>query len=431
MTTAVLLPSILPDKQVISIHRATARINLWEGAVRSGKSVGADFSWFNFIANAPETGELVMMGRTKDTIYRNVIRPMQDPAIFGELAYSVHYTPGANSAVILGRTVHILGANDIQSEFKVRGMTVCGAYVDEITTIPKDTFQQLVARMSVAGARLFGTTNPDSPHHWLKTDWMDRKDPDIRVFHFEIDDNTTLDPAYVRQVKRQYTGLWYQRFILGKWVMAEGAVYDMWDPKRHVVANTPRIADWLSLGIDYGTSNPFHAVMIGLGVDNRLYATNEYRHNSRADQRQLADSEYSGQLRQWMRKIPIPGSSARGVDPRYVVVDPSATSFRVQLHQDGITTWPADNSVLDGIRLVSSLLAARPRPQLLVHKSCKELINEIAGYSWDEKAQAKGEDKPMKIADHGCDALRYALKTTHAIWTDIVQQDRILSESRF
>jgi len=429
VTTAVL--GGLSDRQVLSINDATGRVNLWEGAVRSGKSVAADFAWFDFVRNAPAGGELVMMGRTKQTIARNVINVMKNPLIFGELARSVSYTTGADTATILGRTINIIGANDSQSEAKVRGMTVAGAYVDEVTVLPKATFEQLVARMSVAGARLYGTTNPDSPNHWLKKEWIDKADRDLRVFHFELDDNPFLEPSFVAYLKRQYTGLWYRRFIKGLWVMAEGAIYDMWDPRRHVVHNLPRIADWLAVGIDYGTTNPFHAILLGLGVDNRLYAANEYRYDSRTARRQMADSEYSGALRSWMRQIPIPGSTGRGVQPRYIVVDPSATSFRVQLHQDGVTTWPADNAVADGIRLVSTLFAAQPRPRLLIHKSCKHLIEELPGYSWDEKAQLKGEDKRIKIADHGCDALRYGIKTTHAVWADIVTETPALAEDHF
>lgn len=430
--TAATVVGGLSDKQVLSIDEGKARVNMWEGAVRSGKSIAADFAWFNFIRNSPPSGHLVMMGRTTDTINRNVISVMKDPLIFGELARSVKYTPGANTATILGRTIDVLGANDVQSEAKVRGMTVAGALVDEMTVLPKVTFEQLVARMSVTGAKLFGTTNPDSPHHWLKKEWIDRRDRDMRVFHFELDDNPFLDPAFVAYLKRQYTGLWYRRFIRGLWVMAEGAIYDMWDPRRHIVHNTPRIADWLTCSVDYGTTNPFHALMIGIGVDNRLYAVNEWRHDSKATRRQMTDEGYSGALRSWMRRIPVPGTTRRGVDPRYLVVDPSATSFRVQLNQDGMTSWPADNSVLDGIRLVSTLLAARPRPRLLIHKSCKALIEELPAYSWDEKAQRKGEDKPIKFADHGCDALRYGVKTTHAVWQDIVMPDpNTPSESRF
>ena len=429
MSTAVL--GGLSDKQVLSIHHGTRRVNLWEGAVRSGKTVASIFAWFNFIRDAPTSGELVMIGRTMDTVYRNIIKVMQDPAIFGDLAKSVNYTQGANTATILGKTVHIIGANDSQSEAKIRGMTVCGAYVDEITVLPKVTFQQLVARMSVTGAKLFGTTNPDSPHHWLKTDWIDRRDPDIRTFHFELDDNPFLDPGFVAYLKRQYTGLWYQRFIRGRWVMAEGAIYDMWDPRKHVVHSLPRIADWLCCSLDYGTTNPFHALMIGIGVDNRLYVTSEYRYDSKKQRRQLTDGEYSGQLRTWMKKIPVPGSTGRGVKPRFLIVDPSATSFRIQLHQDGMSSWPADNSVLDGIRLISTLLIPNPRPRLLVHKSCRALIEEMPAYSWDEKAQLKGEDKPVKIADHGVDALRYGVKTTHAIWQDLMSDYLGPTEDRF
>lgn len=428
MTTAVL--GGLSDKQVVSIDEAKARVNLWEGAVRSGKSVAADFAWFNFIKNSPPSGDLVMIGRTTSTINRNVLNVMKDPLIFGDLARSVSYTPGAETATILGRTVYVLGANDVQSEAKVRGMTVAGAYCDEITVQPKVTFEQLVARMSVHGARLFGTTNPDSPHHWLKKDWIDRADRDMRVFHFELDDNPFLDPAFVAYLKRQYTGLWYRRFIRGLWVMAEGAIYDMWDPRRHVVHNVPRIVDWLTVAVDYGTSNPFHALLIGVGVDHRLYVVAEYRYDSKKQRRQATDSEYSGQLRAWMKQIRIPGSNARGIDPRYVVVDPSAASFRMQLHQDGVHTWAADNSVLDGIRLISTLLSPQPRPKLLVHRSCVDLIGEMSAYSWDEKAQLKGEDKPIKVADHGCDALRYGIKTTHSVWQSIIQTDQP-SESRF
>lgn len=402
--------------QMRSIAHANARINIWQGAVRSGKTVASLLRWLMFVADAPRGGELLMVGRTRETVHRNLFTALQNPDLFGMLAYQIQYTPGAPMATILGRRVHVVGANDITSEMKIRGLTLVGAYVDEATILPKSFWDQLVARLSVPGAKLFATTNPDSPSHWLKTDWLDRGDPSVRSWHFTLDDNKSLDPAYVAHLKRMYVGLWYRRFVLGKWVVAEGAVYDMWDPGVHVVANTPLITDWLACSIDYGTTNPFHALMIGLGVDHRMYVTRELRYDSRAQRRQLTDAEYSGRLRQWFTRIPIPGSTVRGVTPRYVVVDPSATSFRVQLHQDGINSWPADNGVLDGIRVVSSLLAWSSRPKLLIHRSCKHLIDELSSYSWDEKAQVKGEDKPIKINDHGCDALRYGIKTTQSIW---------------
>lgn len=418
----------LSDKQVLSIHQATARVNIWDGAVRSGKSVAADFCWLNFVRNAPADGELVMMGRTKETLARNVINVLKQQRLFGPVARTVIYTDGANSATILGRQVHILGANDIQSEAKVRGMTVAGALVDEASILPQTTFQQLVARMSVRGAKLFATTNPDSPHHWLRADWINKSDPDIRAFHFVLDDNPFLEPAYVEFLKRQYVGLWYQRFILGKWVAAEGAIYDALDHRIHIVpaGAVPAILDWIVAGIDYGTSNPFHAVLVGRGTDNRLWVTSEYRHDARAAQRQLTDSAYSEQFRRWLTNAPIPRTAFRGVEPRYVVVDPSAASFRVQLHNDGIPSWPADNDVLDGIRTVSNVLG---NDQLRISDACKHLIDELSGYSWDPKAQKLGEDKPLKQADHGPDALRYALHTTRPYWMPLMDQLRQRAET--
>lgn len=409
----------LSDKQVISIHQATARINIWEGAVRSGKTIASLLRWLAFIADAPTAGELLMMGRTRETIYRNAIAVLQNPDLMGELATATTYTPGAPTANILGRTIHVLGANDVASETKIRGMTVAGAYVDEATVIPEVTWQQLVARMSVTGAKLFATTNPDSPAHWLKRDWLDRNDPDLRSWHFTLDDNGALDPDYVAYLKRQYTGLWYRRFILGLWVIAEGAVYDMFDLQTHVVpaASVPFITDWTVVGIDYGTTNPFHAVLLGVGLDKRMYAVAEYRYDSRRTHRQCTDTEYSTALRLWLTRVRIPGTELCGVQPRYIVVDPSATSFRVQLHRDGVSPWPADNDVADGLRLVSSLLTCG---QLAISQDCPELIGELAGYSWDAAAQAKGEDKPMKVNDHGADALRYGLKTTEGVWRNLL-----------
>lgn len=406
------------DKQVVSIYRATKRVNLFEGAVRSGKSVGANICWFNQVRDAGD-GELVIMGRTKETVGRNVINVLKQRSLYGALADTVAYTDGANTCTILGKTVHVLGANDVQSEAKVRGMTLAGALVDEATILPEVTFQQLVARMSVRGARLFATTNPDSPAHWLKREWIDRADPDTATFHFTLDDNPHLEPDYVAWLKRQYSGLWKKRFVDGLWVIAEGAIYDSFDPDIHTCEpeQIPPITRWLGLGVDYGTTNPFHGVLAGIGSDQRIYVVGEYRFDSRSAHRQMTDSEYSAALRHWLTTVTIPGTQLRGVSPEYVVVDPSATSFRVQLHRDGISPWPADNTVADGIRTVATLLGNR---QLVISRSCRFLIDEMSSYSWDPAAQAKGEDAPVKVNDHGADALRYLVFTTRSVWQSLL-----------
>lgn len=412
-------------KQEQSIAQSTARINLWDGSVRSGKTVASLIRWLHYVAHAPRGGVLVVMGKTLDTVARNVFGPLQDAAITGPAAKLVKYTRGASTATILGRQVEVITFNDKSAENRVRGLTGAGAYVDEATLMPENVWNQLLARLSVPGAKLFCTTNPDNPGHWLKKKFIDRRlDVGMRYFKFTIDDNHSLDPSYVAWLKKVNVGLWYRRFILGQWVQAEGAIYDMWDDRRHVVDIVPPITRWVSLGVDYGTRNPFSALLLGVGapaaapmderIRPRLYLAGEWRYDSSQHRRQLTDSEYSRRLRDWLAKYPIPHSPGQfGVRPEWTVIDPAATSFVEQLYRDGLTPTLADNAVLDGIRLVSSLLAD---DQLLVHSSCTGWIDEVGGYAWDDKAAAEGEDKPIKADDHSLDAARYGIKTTEFAW---------------
>jgi PBSX family phage terminase large subunit len=405
---------VLSPKQIRSIVEAQARINLWHGSVRSGKTIASLLRWLMFVATAPTDGELVMVGRTRDSIARNAFAPLQNPELFGALASQVHYVNGAATATILGRTIHVIGANDAKAEPKVRGMTCAGAYVDEASTLPKDFFDQLNARCSVFGAKIFATTNPDNPGHWLRKEYLLRPDEThLRSWHFRLDDNIHLDPVYVQTIKSTYTGLFFKRSVLGLWVQAEGAVYDCFDDDVHVVDILPTVTRWISLGVDYGTAAPFAGLLLGLGVDRKLYLTREYRYESKKAHRQLTDVEYSERLRTWLREVPIPGTTLKGVRPEYIVVDPSALSFRVQLHNDGMSTHLANNDVLDGIRNVASLLATR---RLFVHRSCKGLVEEFPGYSWDPDKAEKGEDAPIKADDHSLDAMRYAIHSTRSLW---------------
>ncbi|WP_129307984.1 PBSX family phage terminase large subunit [Streptomyces sp. L2] len=405
----------LSRKQIISVVEATARINAWEGSVRSGKTIASLICWLAFVADAPSGGELVMVGRTRDSLYRNVIQPLTNPEIFGPLSKQIKYNPGAPIAYIMGRTVHVLGANDAKAEPKVRGMTCSGAYVDEATTLPKTFFDQLLARCSVTGARVFTTTNPDNPAHWFRKEYLKRPvETGLRSWHFTLDDNPYLDPAYVAFLKTTYTGLFYRRNILGHWVQAEGAIYEAFDPERHVTVDLPRIDRWLCDAIDYGTTNPYADLLIGLGADRRLYVVSEYRWDSRAERRKMTDTEYSLARRRWLAGVPQPTTNVIGVAPEWTIVDPSAASYIEQLHRDGVSgVTAADNAVVDGIRTVSSLFAG---DRLRIHPSAAGLLEEIPGYSWDDDAAEKGDDKPIKQDDHSCDALRYGVRTTEALW---------------
>lgn len=414
----------LSPLQLRSIAEATARINLWHGSVRSGKTISSLIAFLMAVADPPRGGLICILGRTKDTIYRNVIVPLQDEAVFGPLAKLTVYTRGANHCIILGRTVEIIGANDAQSETKVRGGTWALVYVDEASVIPAATFRQALARLSVPGARMYATTNPEGPYHWLRQEYLLRANSlNMRTWRpFTLDDNPGLPADYVRDLKREYTGVWYRRMILGEWAIAEGAVYDMWDHDRHVIpaAKVPHIRRWLAAAVDYGTSNPFSALLLGLADDGGLYLVDEWRWDSAKERRQLTDGEYSRRYQAWLSKVPRPeelagaGVQALGVMPERHYIDPSAASFKVQLHHDGVQpVSDAVNEVVDGIRIVSSQLASG---RLLVSDRCRGWIDEIPGYVWDPKAQERGEDAPIKKNDHSLDAGRYATSSTEFLW---------------
>ncbi|WP_329616473.1 PBSX family phage terminase large subunit [Streptomyces brevispora] len=397
-------------KQLDYVANSTARINIASGSIRAGKTISTLLRWLMYVATAPSGGELVVVAKTTNTAASNVFIPLQDPNLFGDLARYVHYTRGAPTATILGRSVRVIGANDSRAEERLRGMTCAGVLVDEATLVPQEFWTQLLGRMSVPGAKLFASTNPGSPAHWLKRDFIDRRDElGIRYWHFTLDDNPSLARDYVAAIRAEFVGLWFRRFVLGEWIAAEGSVFDMWDTEKHVVDALPEIAKWISVGVDYGQTNPFHATLLGLGRDRRLYIASEWRYDGRHQRRQLTDVEYSERLRGWLGDVPGIGP----VRPQFVTVDPSAASFRTQLRRDKLTPTAADNSVLDGIRTMSSLLAAG---KLLIHSSCLSLIAEMPGYAWDDRAAEKGDDKPLKVADHGIDSCRYATYTTRALW---------------
>lgn len=419
---------------------AQAPINCWEGSVRSSKTVGSLIRWVEFVRNAP-AGPLLLVGKTERTARRNVINPLIDMLGSRRARYNV----GTGEMVLCGRTIYVVGANDERAQDKIRGLTLAGAYVDEISTLPESFFQMLTTRFSVDGAQLFGTTNPEGPRHWLKLNWLDRAclwlkgdgtlvtrpipaEPDgdpngpIRLhrFSFRLTDNPYLPAGYLDTVLRQYTGLWRRRFIDGEWVAADGVIYDAFDPDRHVVDTLPPILKWIGVGIDYGTSAPFAALLLGAGADNRLYVCSEYRYDSSVTRRAKTDAEYSAEVSAWLDTIAVPGADppVYGVRPQWTCVDPSALSFVTQLYRDGrLTPTAADNAVIDGIRQVGSLLAT---DRLRIHSSCRGLLEEIPGYVWDPKATKEGHDKPLKQADHSCDAFRYVIKTTEASWRPII-----------
>lgn len=382
-------------KQLLSIAQSDARLNIWHGAVRSGKTIASIVRWLDYVADGPP-GDLLMVGKTERTLKRNIIDVLAE--ILGPRMF--RYNRGEGEVYIRGRRIYVVGANDERSEAKIRGMTLAGAYGDEITLWPESFFRMLLSRLSVRGAKFFGTTNPDSPYYWLKRDFLENPGIDLRAWHFTLEDNPNLSPEYVESLKREYSGLWYKRFVLGMWVQAEGAVYDMWDEARHVVRDIldPRDCDRLIVGGDYGTANPTTFQLIARH-GGRWFVLREYYFDSREAGFQKTDAQYADDVEKWLGDVR---------DRVTIYMDPAAASFIVLLRIRGLHVVEADNSVLDGIQLISRLLY---HGELVVHESCVNLRREFAAYVWDSKAQQRGEDKPLKQNDHALDAVRYALYT--------------------
>lgn len=392
-----------------SIWESTGRYNIWDGPVRSGKTVHSLIRWLEFVITAPR-GDLWMIGKTLGALERNILAPLRE--FTGGL---FDYSTSAGKAWFAGREIYILGASNKDAEGRIRGSTAAGIYGDEVTLWPAEVFKQCGLRLSVRGAKFFITTNPDGPFHWLKTEYIDKMASlNLRRFTWPISANTTLDPDYIKALEAEYVGLWYKRFILGLWVAAEGAIFDFFDEALHTTLNLPE-PDYQYVAIDYGTSN---ATVFGLFGAKRnpsgivdasgRYATpqvwlaDEYHHSGRDTGRQKTDAEYADDFEAWLagRKI------------EYIYLDPSAASFRAELIKRGYRVLDAKNDVINGIRFHAQCLHTG---RYKVARHCRNVIREYSAYLWDPKAQARGEDKPLKIHDHGMDMSRYGLYSEFGI----------------
>jgi|SRR5690348_10704796 len=385
----------LSKKQILSLKESDARYNIWIGAVRSGKTFGSLLRFTEFCLRGPP-GDFAIIGKSIGAIKRNVLSPLKE--LLGD---SFQYYLGKSEANLFNRTIHLIGANDERAEHKIRGSSFAGAYVDEISIIPETVFEMLKSRLSITGAKLFGTTNPDSPFHWFKKKFLDRSDLDLKCWEFRLEDNPSLDPVFIENIKKEYQGLWYERFIEGKWVLAEGTIFDFFERGSHVISFPPGAADYYVLGVDYGTSNPTTFALIGYNERTfpNKWLEKEYYWDSRKTLRQKTDTEYANDLKKFIE----------GYKVKTIYVDPSATSFRVELNRLGlgsVSVIEANNEVLDGIRYHSINLS---NGTFKICHNCTKAIEEYGTYRWDQKASLRGEDKPLKENDHLMDAIRYAL----------------------
>lgn len=411
--------------QLRALAMSNAPFNLWDGSIRSGKTF-LSIAWLiNKIKELPD-GDGMILGQTSETIERNFLNDFME--ILGESNYDYrsgryidvfYYARNKQSGRQERKTrrLYVVGAKDKRAVGRVRGSTLMLAYVDEGSLMPKVVFDELVGRLSHKESTLLMTTNPDSPKHWIITDYVENPTAkeDWRRFRFLLDDNLALAPEYIKRIKRQYKGLpaRYARMILGKWALAEGVIYSQFKEVEYVKHSSklpdPSKAKRLFVGGDYGNENPTTFVLIGEHMINKkLYYVihKEYYHSGRDTGRHKTTRQYADDF----------ANLIKGYRVKEVVIDPSAGALMTELDRTQIkkqagvfyTVKSADNDVLDGIQNVANIIG---EGKLLVDSRCKMTIEEFAIYSWDAKAQERGEDRPEKINDHVMDAIRYAIKT--------------------
>lgn len=394
------------DKQKSYIRHSTAKMNIATGSVRSGKTIACSVRWIDFLLNGPQA-DYVMLGKSLGTLKRNVINDLFD--ILGKSqARWVDRQQG--EMILLGRRVYGVGAATEEAEERLRGATFAGAYCDEGNLYPESVWMQLQARLSLPGATTFVNCNPDSPYHWfykkvIKNPYLDKK-----IWQFNMDDNLSLTEDYRKQLRASYSGVFKKRFIDGIWCVAEGKIYDSFDPQKHCIdtlaeiEKIPLASRHYYVGCDQGTSVTCSWSMMCRNRQTGInYKIAEYYYEAR-ENKQKDDLAYFKDFvtftNTWVPKEYLSNLAIYG--------DPAASSWDAMLTRHGYNYRHANNDVKEGIRFVLGLLNTG---KYFIDRRCVKTIEEYDNYSWDEKAQEKGEDKPKKFFDHSCDSDRYALYT--------------------
>lgn len=350
------------------------RITLLQGAVRSGKTWISLFLWGLWLLTMPRSGHYLMAAKTLHTLKRNCLDTLEK--MFGTANFS--YSISAKQGALFGRHLYFEGACDVRAESKIRGMSLQGAYCDELSLFPEDFFSMLLSRLSAPGAKLLATTNPDTPVHWLKTRYLNRQSElDMVVMDFLIDDNPFLNADYVEQLKKEYTGVFYERYILGKWVVANGAIYRTFAETRDALKTTLPDYDFIQVGVDFGGNrSAFAFVACGLKDDfSALTALMSERHPATGiDPDRLYDL-----LRRFLNRL------ARQYGEADIIYADSAEQTLINGMRARFTV-PVRNSVknpiIDRIRCTTGLIAQK---RFFYTAHCESLVEALCSAVYNNK----------------------------------------------
>ncbi len=390
-----------------------------DGAVRSGKTISMALSfvlWSMITYNGQNLG---MAGKTIKSFERNVLRPLKQ-MLHTLKFHIVEHRADNMIEIVYGRRrneYYIFGGKDERSQDLIQGITLAGLLLDEVALMPQSFVNQATARCSVEGSRMYFNCNPEGPAHWFYQEYIKKDPPKKNVvhLHFTMDDNLSLSPAVKQRYKELYSGMFYDRFILGRWSVAEGAVYgDVWsddllfdDGDLEIgIRNNKRYKRYIL--IDYGIVNP--TVYLDVIDDGKIWwVMDEWYYGSKDTERQMTVAQLADALKTFIGSYEL--------KPRYLVIDPSATALKAELrnrHLGAVREIDAElvnanNRVLEGIQKVASCYK---KGLIRVHKRCKHFREEVTSYIWDSDAIAKGqEEKVVKLNDHTQDALRYGVHT--------------------
>lgn len=364
-----------------------------DGAVRTGKTTVMISAFVIWAMEYFDRTNFAVCGKTVQSAERNVLKPLQQ---MEDLPYSMSYK--VSSKVLTVRCgdrenyFYVFGGKDESSYMLIQGITLAGVLFDEVALMPRSFVEQAMTRtISYPNAKLFFNCNPESRTHWFYREWIENARPRTKHLHFHLEDNPILSPEQIAATKANWTGVFYRRYILGEWCVAEGLVYDFGEA--NITDEAPRGGEYY-ISIDYGTLNPFSAGLWCV-LGDKAVRIKEYYWSGREKQVQRTDEEYCEEVQKLAESYNI----------RKVVVDPSAASFIAALRKRKFTVVKANNDVLDGIRRTAVYLKDG---NIRIHRSCVNTIEEFGLYRWDEKAT---DDKVIKEHDHAMDDIRYFCNT--------------------
>ena len=389
------MPISRKQKQIMAFPFTNYDAIVCDGAIRSGKTVFMMLSFVDDAMRRYNNQRFGICGKTVDSTVKNLIMPYIG-LTYAKDKYRIQWKRTDKILVVSdGRHENIFevfGGKDESSFSLIQGRTLAGVLLDEVALQPRSFVEQACARCSVDGSKLWFNCNPASPQHWFYTEWVCKsKEHNALRLHFLLEDNPSLSQRIIDRYKSMYTGVFYNRYILGEWCVAEGLVYDFGE--NNITDEIPKNGEYY-VSIDYGTQNPFSAGLWCVLGDKAVRIA-EYYYNGRKKGVQKTDEEYADEVEKLI------GDK----DVIKIVVDPSASSFITSLKKRGLKIIPARNDVLNGIRNTATYLK---NGNIKIHRSCVDSIAEFGLYRWDDKAK---DDSVVKENDHAMDDIRYFCNT--------------------